>query len=94
MDTEDFQIRFGTTEKESPDDYNNLTVGLILKATGNEVGASVDCIIEKGTPRGQFDTEREHIFYTLSISEVETLIAKLQEFVATGKEFLDKYSKK
>jgi len=86
----EYNITFGTDEKTSHGNgYNNMSVDLNMRASGDDVAASILFTIAEGYPEGQFDMNRTHASKSLSIKEAEVLVAKLQDFITKGKSFLE-----
>ena len=86
----EYKIIFGKEEKEAGNNsYNNMSVDLYLKAGDESISASVLFAISEGYPDGQFDMSRSHASKSLSIAEAELLAAKLTEFAAKAKKFME-----
>lgn len=80
----EFEIKFGTTEKESPEDYKLLTVSLDQKITKGERKTDINIMIESGLQDGQFDMERKIDTFELSVEDAKILVNKLMEFIKKG----------
>lgn len=95
MLTSKYGIQFGKNEKESPDEYNFITIKLNLSTVAiNEVNADISFEIESGIKVDQFDMDRTSSFKKLTLEETKELVKKLSNFIETGGKFLTDYQTK
>lgn len=87
-----FSIIIGKDDKEDPNEYHYLSAVLDLTTRNKQPQVAIRLEIQQGFVISLHDMDRRGADKSLSIEEAEILISKLNEFVDTGKKFIDEYS--